>query len=111
MAAIRGESGKQVAQWMLAGQISRRLFVCTTCAAGLREQQLEHARNYPDSLEDVQQGPPPPGQLTGQRTHVFTALTMASVHTRGMSIIYAFLMAFVIIMMVQCTAVSQNFRD
>ena len=62
VAAIRGESGKQVAQWMLAG---------------LREQQLERARNWPETREE-QSHPPPPGDLTGQRTHVFTTLTMAS---------------------------------
>jgi len=62
VAAIRGESGRQVAQWMLAG---------------FREQQLERARNWPEEKPEEEGHVPPPGQLTEQRTHVFTAVTMA----------------------------------
>jgi len=62
VAAIRGESGRQVAQWMLAG---------------FREQQLERARQWPEEKPEEEGHAPPPGQLTEQRTHVFTAVTMA----------------------------------
>jgi hypothetical protein len=72
VAAIRGESGKQVAQWMFSG---------------FRDEQLETARTWAEDREVEPQTPlshaPHPGQLTGQRTHVFTTVTMSSLQAHG----------------------------
>jgi len=72
VAAIRGESGKQVAQWMLTG---------------FRDDQLERGHNWEKEKEEDPGIPlshaPHPGQLTGQRTHVFTTVTMSSLQTHG----------------------------
>lgn len=72
VAAIRGESGKQVAQWMLKG---------------FPDDQMEKSRKWIKEKEDHSQTPlshaPHPGQLTAQRTHVFTTVTMSSLQTHG----------------------------